>query len=43
MTRLIDLSMNVHMDMLTFPRVPPPYLLLYESWTQFAEYVKERK
>lgn len=37
MTRLVDLSMDVHRDMLTFPRVPPPYLLLYESWTEFAE------
>jgi len=36
-TRLIDLSMPVHRDMLTFPRVPPPTLLLYESWTEFAE------
>ena len=37
MTRLVDLSMPVHPDMLTFPRVPPPMLMLYESWTQFAE------
>ncbi len=37
MTRLVDLSMPVHADMLTFPRVPPPSLLLYESWTDFAE------
>lgn len=37
MTRLVDLSMDVHMDMLTFPRVPPPILSLYESWTEFAE------
>jgi kynurenine formamidase len=36
-TRLVDLSMDVHMDMLTFPRVPPPILSLYESWTDFAE------
>jgi kynurenine formamidase len=36
-TRLIDLSMPVHRDMLTFPRVPPPTLLLYESWEEFAE------
>jgi kynurenine formamidase len=36
-TRLVDLSMDVHMDMLTFPRVPPPYLLMYETWTEFAE------
>jgi kynurenine formamidase len=37
MSRLVDLSMPVHADMLTFPRVPPPALLLYESWTEFAE------
>jgi kynurenine formamidase len=37
MTRFVDLSMDVHMDMLTFPRVPPPILSLYESWTDFAE------
>jgi kynurenine formamidase len=36
-TRLVDLSMSVHPDMLTFPRVPPPMLMLYESWTDFAE------
>lgn len=29
--------MPVHRDMLTFPRVPPPTLLLYESWSEFAE------
>jgi kynurenine formamidase len=37
MTGLVDLSMPVHRDMLTFPRVPPPTLLLYESWEEFAE------
>ena len=37
MTRLVDLSMPVHRDMLTFPRVPPPTLLMYESWQEFAE------
>jgi kynurenine formamidase len=37
MPRLVDLSMPVHRDMLTFPRVPPPTLVLYESWTEFAE------
>jgi kynurenine formamidase len=37
MTRLVDLSMPVHMDMLTFPRVPTPVLVMYESWTEFAE------
>ncbi len=37
MTRLVDLSMPVHMDMVTFPRVPAPALLMYESWTEFAQ------
>jgi kynurenine formamidase len=35
--RLVDLSMPVHPDMLTFPRVPPPALCVYESHTEFAE------
>jgi kynurenine formamidase len=35
--RIIDLSMPVHGDMLTFPRVPPPALVVYESHEQFAE------
>jgi kynurenine formamidase len=29
--------MPVHGDMLTFPRVPPPALLVYETHTEFAE------
>ncbi len=29
--------MPVHRDMLTFPRVPSPTLLMYESWSEFAE------
>src|SRR6184192_2919664 len=37
MTRLVDLSMPVHRDMITFPQIPPPTLLMYESWTEFAE------
>jgi kynurenine formamidase len=36
-SRIVDLSMPVHADMLTFPRVPPPMLLQYESHEQFAE------
>jgi kynurenine formamidase len=35
--RIVDLSMPVHPDMLTFPRVPPPALCVYESHTEFAE------
>ncbi|MEZ5101140.1 MAG: cyclase family protein [Thermoleophilia bacterium] len=37
MTRLVDLSMPVHPEMLTFPRVPPPMMLMNESWTEFAD------
>jgi kynurenine formamidase len=36
-SRIVDLSMPVHADMLTFPRVPAPMLLEYESHEQFAE------
>jgi kynurenine formamidase len=36
MRRLVDLSMPVHADMLTFPRVPPPALCVYESHEDFA-------
>ena len=32
MTRLVDLSMPVHRGMVTFPRIPPPSLLMYETW-----------
>jgi kynurenine formamidase len=34
--RLVDLSMPVHAEMLTFPRVPPPALCVYESHEDFA-------
>ena len=37
MSRIVDLSMPVHADMLTFPRVPPPALAVYETHEQFAE------
>ncbi|HBY95339.1 MAG: cyclase family protein [Ardenticatenaceae bacterium] len=36
-TKLIDLSMTVHNDMVTFPRIVRPALVMYESWTEFAE------
>jgi kynurenine formamidase len=36
-TRLVDLSMPVHADMVTFNRVPSPALLMYESWTDYAD------
>jgi kynurenine formamidase len=35
-TRLVDLSMPVRKDMFVFPRVPPPTLVMYESWEEFA-------
>jgi kynurenine formamidase len=34
---LIDLSMPVHNDMLTFPRIVKPTLEMYETWEEFAE------
>ena len=37
MRRIVDLSMPVHADMMTFPRVPPPMLLVNETHEQFAE------
>jgi kynurenine formamidase len=37
MARLVDLSMPVHRDMMTFPRIQPPTMLMYESWEEFAE------
>lgn len=41
--RLIDLSMTVHNDMVTFPRVARPALLMYESWREFAERIGAAK
>ena len=35
--QLIDLSMPVHNDMLTFPRIVKPTLEMYETWEEFAE------
>ncbi len=37
MRRIVDLSMPVHADMLTFPRVPPPALCVYETHEEFAQ------
>ena len=34
--RVIDLSMPVHNDMVVFPRVTRPTLLMYEDWEEFA-------
>lgn len=36
-TRIIDLSMPVHNNMVAFPRIARPVLLMYESWSEFAE------
>ena len=36
MSRIVDLSMPVHRDMITFPRVPPPTLLMLDSWEDYA-------
>jgi kynurenine formamidase len=41
--KLIDLSMPVHNDMVTFPRVVRPAMVMYESWRQFAERVGAAK
>lgn len=35
--RLVDLSMPVHNDMQTFPRIVRPTLELWETWEEFAE------
>ena len=35
--KLIDLSMSVHNDMVTFPRVVRPAIAMYETWQEFAE------
>lgn len=37
MSRLVDLSILMHRDMVTFPRIPAPSLLMYDSWEGFAE------
>ena len=43
MPKLIDLSMPVHNDMVSFPRVVRPALVMYETWQQFAERVGAAK
>ncbi len=35
--RLIDLSMPVHNDMVTFPKIVQPRLEMYQSWRDYAE------
>ena len=41
--RLIDLSMRVHNDMVTFPRVVRPSMAMYEDWRQFAQNIGATK
>src|SRR4029078_11598642 len=41
--KLIDLSMPVHNDIIVFPRVVRPALVMYETWQQFAERVGAAK
>src|SRR4029079_11309267 len=41
--KLIDLRMPVHNDMIVFPRVVRPALVMYETWQEFAERVGAAK
>ncbi len=41
--KLIDLSMPVHNDMVSFPRVVRPAMVMYETWREFAERVGAAK
>ena len=41
--KLIDLSMPVHNDMVTFPRVARPAMAMLESWRQFADRIGASK
>jgi len=41
--KLIDLSMPVHNEMVTFPRVVRPALVMYETWQGFAERIGAAK
>ena len=40
---LIDLSMPVHNEMITFPRVVRPALVMFETWQGFAERIGATK
>jgi kynurenine formamidase len=42
-TRIVDLSMPVHNNMVTFPRIVRPALLMYETWEEFAERIGAAK
>ena len=41
--KLIDLSMAVHNEMITFPRVVRPALVMFETWQGFAERIGAAK
>lgn len=41
--KLIDLSMLVHNDMVTFPRVVRPSMAMFESWQDFAQRIGAAK
>jgi kynurenine formamidase len=41
--RIIDLSMPVHNNMVTFPRIVRPALVMYETWEEFAEHIGAAK
>ena len=41
--KLIDLSMPVHNEMIAFPRVVRPALVMYETWQGFAERIGAAK
>jgi kynurenine formamidase len=38
-TTLIDLSMPVHNDMVTFPKIIKPTLEMYQDWREYAEQI----
>ncbi|TAK21225.1 MAG: cyclase family protein [Chloroflexota bacterium] len=42
-TRLVDLSMLVHQEMIAFPRIVRPAMVMYESWEEFAERIGAAK
>lgn len=42
-TRIVDLSMAVHNNMVTFPRIVRPALLMYETWEEFADKIGAAK
>ncbi len=41
--RIVDLSMPVHSDMVAFPRIVRPALVMYETWEEFAERIGAAK